>query len=71
MVTKKKKSASKKTPKVQSFKTCKELTPFMSFKVTKQTAYWSFLFFLIFVLVIWVLSIQLDILKMLNSIIPF
>ena len=67
---KKKKSVSKKSSKIKSFKQSKETTPFMSFVITKQTAYWVILFVLIFVLALWVLNIQLDTLRILESITP-
>ena len=68
MATKKKKSVSKKSAKIQSFKKCKEPAPFMSYNLTRQTAYWAILFVLIFVLALWVLNIQFDTIRVLDSI---
>lgn len=67
MATKKKK-ASKKVVKDNSFQVIGERTPFMTFKVTEQTIYWGVLFVYIFALSLWVLNIQLDILRILESI---
>lgn len=65
---KKKVSASKKVKSDNSFSMLKESSPFMSFKITDQTIYWSILFIYIFALSLWVLNIQIDTLKILNSI---
>lgn len=58
----------KTTYKEESFKMTKESTPFTSFKVTEQTLYWGILFLYIFALSLWVLSIQLNILNVIEQI---
>lgn len=65
--TKKTAVKSKKT-QMQSFKAYKETTPFMTFKVTDQTIYWTILFLMILALSLWVLSIQINISDILNNI---
>ena len=57
-------------PKVveQSFQMSKERSPFITFRVTNQTIYWSTLAIYILVLSIWVLNIQLDTLEIINKI---
>lgn len=64
-----KKSAPRRAKKTQmkSFKVSNEAGPFVSFKVTDQTVYWSILLLLILLLFLWVLSIQVNISDLLNS----
>jgi hypothetical protein len=66
----KKKTAPKKTKVValKSFKLAKEPAPFMSFKITDQTVYWSILLILILILALWVLNIQINISNVLNTV---
>jgi hypothetical protein len=66
----KKKTAPKKprVAKLESFKVTKESVPFMSFKITDQTVYWSILLILILVLALWVLQIQINISDVLNKV---
>jgi len=63
-----KKRTSKKSAKMESFKLSKSKTPFVSFKITKQTIYWAVLLTLIFILFIWVLNIQIDTIRAVNNI---
>ena len=64
-----KRAAHHKTRAVeQSFQISKERSPFVSFKVTNQTIYWSALAISILILSIWVLNIQLDTLDIINKI---
>ena len=58
----------KKAPKSETFKMTKESTPFTSFKVTEQTVYWVILFAYIFALSLWVLTIQINIMNVINTI---
>lgn len=58
----------KKVASLKSFKLSKEPEPFVSFKVTDQTIYWSILLILILILALWVLQIQINISDMLNQI---
>lgn len=60
----KRKIAPKKVKKVaplKSFKLAKETTPFVTFRVTDQTVYWSILLILILLLALWILRIQINI----------
>ncbi|MEI7689843.1 MAG: hypothetical protein WCI79_02670 [Candidatus Saccharibacteria bacterium] len=66
MATVKKKSA-KKAPKMQSFKISKSPKSFMSLEITRQTVYWTILVGLIFALSLWVLNIQIDTMRVLDS----
>jgi hypothetical protein len=66
-----KKATKKKVAKVaplRSFKPSKEPTPFLTFRVTDQTVYWSILLILILILALWVLQIQINISNVLNQI---
>lgn len=63
----KRKSAPKKT-NVKSFRVSPDTRPFMSFQVTKQTVYWAILLGFILILFLWILNIQLDILRITESI---
>lgn len=75
----KKRPASKKTTKrkifhksansdLRSFKVTREKTPFMTYRITNQTVYWSILLILILLLSVWVVNIQISIYDILNSI---
>jgi len=59
---------SHKKPQVESFKVSKESKPFVTYRITDQTIYWSILLILIFGLALWILQIQINITDMLNSI---
>ena len=63
-----KRSAPKKAAKLESFKLSKETAPFISFRVTEQTVYWSILLILILVLALWILQLQIDVTDILNNI---
>ena len=52
----------------RSFQVSNERSPFVTFKITNQTIYWSVLAVYILVLSIWVLKIQLDTLNIINTI---
>lgn len=65
MVVKKK---SKKEPLMKSFRLSREYLPFITFKITKQTFYWSVLLIIILILELWILSIQLDVIQITNSV---
>lgn len=67
----KKKVAVKKVKKVaplKSFRLSKEPTPFVSFRVTDQTIYWSILLILILILALWVLQLQINLSDILNQV---
>ncbi len=61
-------SSKKRAAADKSFKIVRENTPFMSYRITDQTIYWAILFVYIFALSLWVLNIQIDTLKILESI---
>lgn len=65
--TTKRKSSPKKAA-VQSFRVSPDTRPFLSFQITKQTVYWAILLGVILILFLWVLNIQLDILRITESI---
>lgn len=70
------KKAAKKSPKstfkydssMKSFAPAKETSEFLSFRITRQTIYWSALLIYTLCLSLWVLKIQTDILDILNMI---
>lgn len=68
--TKKSASKSKKPAHFKSFKVVRENAPFMSFKITEQTVYWSILLVLILILALWILNIQINLSSILDSINP-
>lgn len=55
------KPRAKKAAKMQSFRLYKDTEGFTSFRVTRQTFYWSILLLVIIVMQITILSIQLEI----------
>lgn len=65
--TTKRKSTPKKVA-VKSFRVSPDTRPFVSFQITKQTVYWAILLGFILVLFLWILNIQLDILRITDSI---
>ena len=58
----------KKVAKIESFKLSRETSPFVSFKITEQTVYWSILLILILILTLWILQIQINVSEILDSI---
>jgi hypothetical protein len=63
------KSAPKKQKvvKMESFKVAPQAPPFFTFRVTRQTLYWVVISLLIMSLFFWVLSIQLEILRIIDA----
>lgn len=61
------KTTAKKSVEMKDFKLAKETDSFMSFKPTKQTAYWLFLTAYITVLMLYILSLQMQILDIIQS----
>jgi hypothetical protein len=47
-----------KVTKERSFVLSRELTPFLTYKVTKQTMYWLVLLLIILILEVWIIQIQ-------------
>ena len=78
MATAKKVKAKKTVPKktthkshkksLESFKVGKDTKPFVSFRVTDQTIYWSILLIMILVLALWILQIQINITDIIDNI---
>ena len=65
-----KKTVARKSSKpapMQSFKVSRDEPPFLSFRVTKQTVYWSILLIFILLMQVWVLNAQLDVVESLDS----
>lgn len=57
-----------KVPKYESFKATSSDMPFMSFKITQQTFYWTLLLILVLMVQVWVLSMQIDVTNLLNQV---
>lgn len=53
--------ASTKAVAMKSFVLCKDVAPFTSVKLTRQTLYWAILVAFIAVTQLWILKVQLDI----------
>jgi len=51
----------KKPAPMQSFRVYKDPTPFTTFRITRQTVYWSILLAFIIATQLWILKIQMDI----------
>lgn len=60
-------NSSKKAVEMENFKLAPEDQKFMSFKPTKQTAYWLFLTAYITVLMLYILSLQVQILSVIQA----
>lgn len=58
----------KKTAAMQSFKVYKNPPAFSSFRVTRQTVYWTLLLLVIVITQLYILKIQLDIADLTNAI---
>ncbi len=63
--------ATKKSKSVgeQSFKITRETTPFLTYKITKQTMYWLVLLLVILILEVWILQMQFKALDATNLVI--
>ena len=74
MATAKKKTARKaaskksKNTSLKSFKLGQEPAPFITFRITEQTVYWSMMLILILILALWILQLQIDVSDILNNI---
>lgn len=64
-----KNSTSKKTVPMKSFHVYKNDVPFITFRITRQTVYWTVLLISIIVTQLWILRIQTDIATLTNTII--
>lgn len=58
---KKKTTRSKKAAPMQSFRVYKDSQSFTTFRVTRQTLYWTILLLFIIITQLWILKVQLDI----------
>ena len=66
--TKPKKVTNKKQPSQQSFRKCPETQPFMTFKITPQTVYWLIICVLVFLVGIWLIKMQNDIMSLYDQV---
>lgn len=66
--TKPKKVTNKKQPSQQSFRKCPEAQPFMTFKITSQTVYWLIICVLVFLVGIWLIKMQNDIMSLYDKV---
>ncbi len=57
-----------KTIIIRDFAIVKETTPFLTFKITKQTLYWAVFVTYILFLTLWILKLQIDALDLINQI---
>ncbi len=62
------KPRSKKAGSMKSFRVNREAQPFMIIRVTRQTVLWSILMVYIMIMQLWVLSIQLETIRITDSI---
>jgi hypothetical protein len=65
--TTRKRAPSKKPSQMKSFKLYKDDKPFTTFRITKQTVYWSILLIFIVITQLWILKVQLDISNLTNA----
>jgi len=56
-----KKSSAKAPAQMRSFRVAKDPVPFLNFKITLQTIYWTILVLFIIVVQLWIIKTQLDI----------
>lgn len=63
-----KKPAKKRAVEPVSFKVCKEPNKFMTMRFTRDTLHWCILLALILALSLWVLSIQIDLYRIIDGI---
>lgn len=52
---------------MKSFRIYKEPSPFMSFKITRQTVYWLVLLVILVFLILWILRLQIDLSQVMYS----
>jgi hypothetical protein len=65
---KKKTTRSKKVAPMQSFRIYKDAPTFTTFRVTRQTLYWTILLLFIIITQLWILKVQLDIAALTDTI---
>ncbi|HJM04111.1 MAG TPA: hypothetical protein QF549_00545 [Candidatus Saccharimonadaceae bacterium] len=61
------KSTAKKVEEMRSFRLYKNQTDFVSFRITRQTVYWSILLAVIVFTQLWILNIQMEIADLTNA----
>lgn len=61
------KSGAKKAEEMRSFRLYKNQTDFVSFRITRQTVYWSILLAVIVFTQLWILNIQMEIADLTNA----
>ena len=57
-----------KAKALRSFQVFEETAPFFTFKITEQTIYWAILSTYILLLSLWVLGMQLDVVRILDKV---
>jgi hypothetical protein len=57
----------KKQAPMRSFRVYKDPVPFSTFKITRQTAYWSVLLLFVMITQLWILRIQIDLANLTNA----
>ena len=62
-----KKATSKKAAQMKSFHVYKDDQSFNSFRVTRQTVYWTILLLFIIAMQLWLLKVQMDIADLTNA----
>ena len=62
-----KRTTSKKSAPMKSFRVYKDDQSFNSFRITRQTVYWTILLLFIIATQLWLLKIQLDIADLTNA----
>lgn len=63
-----KKPRAKKEKPMRTLRISRNDRPFITTRITKQTVYWSILLIFIMVMQLWILNIQLDVIKLTDSI---
>ena len=61
------KSTAKKVEEMRSFRLYKTQADFVSFRITRQTVYWSILLAVIVFTQLWILNIQMEIADLTNA----
>lgn len=66
--TKAKASKTRQSPSVQSFRPTSSDTPFLTFRITRQTLYWFILSVVVLFFGLWIVKLQIQIEDIYNSI---
>lgn len=62
-----KRTTAKKTSEMKSFRLYKDTEEFTTFRVTRQTVYWSILLLVVIITQLWILKIQMEIAELTNT----